>query len=105
MIEKTLASLAMLACVLMLVRLALKPHIRMRLDARMRSAAQRLRERLRERWRERLRRPRRKAQALPDDAAQAAEELIRRASQTGRVDREGNVYRPEKFGKPPKKPH
>ncbi len=101
MIEKTLASLAMLACVLMLVRLALKPHTRMRLDARMRSAARRLRER----WRERLKRPRRKAKPLPDDAAQAAEELIRRASQAGRVDRDGNVYRPEKFGKPPRKPH
>ena len=101
MIEKILAALAVLTCVLMLVRLALKPHVRVRLDVRLRAAAQRLRQRLSFL----MKRPPRKAKPLPDDAAQAAEELIRRASQTGRVDRDGNVYRPEKFGKPPKKLH
>ncbi len=100
MIEKTLAVVAVLACLLMLVRLVLKPRTRMQLDAGMRAAAHRLRERFRS-----LRRPRRKAKPLPDDAAQAAEELIRRASQAGRVDRDGNVSRPEKFGKPPSKLH
>lgn len=90
MIEKGFAAVVLVACLVMLLRLALGARRRQRFDAvairiwlRLRAAAAAV-------WR--WPRSRREARKLADDA-------IRRASQ-GQWD--GNVYRPEQFKRPPR---
>ena len=82
MIEKTLAAIALAACLGLLLRLLLPARQRARIDA----AARRLWH-----WRSHRR-----------DAAREAEEAIRRAQRN--VRRDGNVIRTDAF-KGPRKPH
>lgn len=93
MIEKLLAAGVLLVCVALLLRLALREPQRQRVDAlasRAAFASRRLARRLWF-WREHRQR-----------ATREAEEVIRRAK--GRVERDGNVIRPDSF-KEPRKPH
>jgi hypothetical protein len=92
MIEKLFAAVVLAVCLVMLLRMALKPARRQRLDA----AAQRLWARCRSLVRRKPPEP-----LTQQDAARAAEEAIRRARE-GRW--EGNVFRPRSFRRP-KKPH
>jgi hypothetical protein len=90
--ERMLASLALAACLVAMLRLVLKERQRQRLDALFRSAWQPVRRaalKLR-------RRP-----APPPDPARLTEEVIRRAREG---HWEGNVYKPRAFRRP-KKPH
>ncbi len=91
--EKTLAAVMLLLCAGMLLRMAIGPRRRARLDAwwaRTRAQGRSLW------WRARHWRSHRM------DAATQAEEAIRRAQQS--VRRDGNVYHPKNF-KGPRKPH
>ena len=91
--EKLLAGGVLLACVALLVRLALREEHRQRVDAaafRAAIAGRRLARRL---WFWRAHRQR---------ATREAEAVIRRAK--GRIERDGNVIRPDSF-KGPRKPH
>lgn len=92
--DKWLSALIVLACAVMLLRLAVGPRRRARLDAWVRV----LPARVRARWHV-LRRGRRARR----DAERLAEEAIARARRN-RVDKEGNVLRPDAF-KDPRKPH
>ncbi len=94
-IQKVLATIGLVICLVMLVRMTLAPRRRQAFDAAWRRAthglydtAQRLLH-----WRP----------AARKNAARAAEEAIERARRQA-VDREGNVYRPKSF-KGPRKPH
>lgn len=99
-IERLLSLLIALACLLMLVRLALGHARRARLAQGLRSRFQAWRPRAL--WRGRA--ARQAADQAARDAAQEAIERARRASRAGEVVREGNVYKPEAF-KGPRKPH
>ena len=113
MIEKLLAALVLIVCLVMLGRMMLPARQQQRFDALLRD------------WRDRLRslRDRRPWQrrAARQDAARTAEEAIRKARRAasrrpnahGGHDAEkaepegewdGNVFRPKSF-KPPQKPH
>ena len=85
--EKILAGLLLAVCLVMAWRLLLGDRRRRRLDDWFRSLPVRAR-RLRH-WR-----------ASRDEARRVAEEAIRRAR--GEVERDGNVYRPKSFRKPPR---
>ena len=107
-IEKLLAALVLVVCLVMLGRMLLPARQQQRFDAALRE------------WRDRLRalRHRRPWQrrAARQDAARTAEEAIRKARRTasrgnghdGKAEPEGewdgNVFRPKSF-KPPQKPH
>ncbi len=92
--DKWLSGLIVLACAVMLLRLAVGPRRRARLDAWARGVPVRVRAR----WHA-LRHGRRARQ----DAERLAEGAIARARRN-RVDKEGNVLRPDAF-KDPRKPH
>jgi hypothetical protein len=89
-IEKGFAAIVLAACLVMLLRLVLGASRRQRFDAVAIRAWLRLRASAIALWR--WPRSRRQARQLADDA-------IRRASQ---VERDGNVYRPEQFKRPPR---
>lgn len=96
MIEKVLAAIGLLACTVLLVRMALPSRRRQAFDAWARGAwhgSQRLGRRL-VAWRPSSRK----------QAARVAEEAIERARRAGSTERDGNVYRPKSF-KGPRKPH
>ena len=92
MIEKVFAALVLVACLVALARMALRPQHQRRLDAALRSAWQRVR---------RLGGSLRRKPRPPEDPARVAEEAIRRAREG---HWEGNVYKPRSFRRP-KKPH
>jgi hypothetical protein len=93
MVEKLLAVLTLVVCIVMLVRLLIGDRWRRRFDAFARGMWVRLRARVRYLWHWRESRRR---------AAAAAEQAIRRA-RLG-MERDGNVYRPDAFQEP-RKPH
>lgn len=84
MVEKTWAVIGLVACLLVWAGMALGPTRRERWRAHARGLVQR--------WRQRLRHPR---QAR--DAQREAAEAIERARRSPKVNREGNVYRPDRF--------
>ena len=92
MTEKILAALTIAACAVLLLRLLLGERRRARFDAMARRAwfAARRASFAAWHWRDRRR-----------SAAKIAEEAIRRARSAG-TEREGNVYKPKSFRKPPK---
>ena len=92
MVEKLLAGVVLLACVALFVRLLVAPRRRLLLDAWLRDVSRALAQRARGLWH--WRRSRREAQRLADEA-------IRRARGED-VERDGNVYRPKSFRKPPR---
>ena len=99
MVEKSVAALLALVCLVMLVRLVLPERLRWRVDAMAQSVWLAVRAQAVGLWHWRSSR---KA------AARLAEEAIRRARNG--VEREGNVYRPRSFQEPrgpdePRKPH
>lgn len=94
LIERVFAALAIAVCAVLLLRLAIGEKRRWRLD----SAFWR-------HWRS-LRRGLRTARRWPGarrDAAKVAEAAIRRAREAarGETERDGNVYKPKSFRKPP----
>ncbi|HSW07836.1 hypothetical protein [Aquabacterium sp.] len=95
MIEKVLAAIGLLVCIVLLVRMALAPRRRQAFDATMRGAWYNS-----QRWGQRVLRWRPSSRK---QAARVAEEAIERARRT-QTDRDGNVYRPKSF-KGPRKPH
>ena len=82
--EKILAVMGLLACLLVWAGMALGPARRQRWLARAQLFARQ--------WRQRLRRP---VQAR--HARREASAAIERARRAPKVDREGNVYRPDRF--------
>lgn len=92
MVEKLFAGLVLLVCVVLMVRLLLGARRRARFDAWARHTWHELVQRLRllRHWRS----SRREAQRVADEA-------IRRARGED-VERDGNVYRPKAFKKPPR---
>jgi len=93
MIEKLLAGLALLACIALLVRMALPERLRWTVDHHARRIWQAMQESAHRLWHWRTRRR---------QAAQQTKDAIRRAS--GQATRDGNVIRPKAF-KEPRKPH
>jgi hypothetical protein len=93
MMEKLLAALTLLVCLVLLLRLFMGERWRQRSDAFARRTWGRMRGRVLYLWYWRESRRR---------SAQAAEEAIRRARV--RMERDGNVYRPDAFQEP-RKPH
>lgn len=91
-IEKLLAGFALVLCAGLLLRLLIGQRRRYRLDAWCRDAFFGLRRRARSAWHWRSARK---------EAERVAEEAIRRA-RAGEVEREGNVYKPKSFRKPPR---
>lgn len=94
--EKVLAGLVVAVCLVLLVRLGLKPHLRYRFDQRAREAWQGLSGGARRLARRRPARP-----PSPEEAEKVAQEAIRRAQEGSW---RGNVYTPKSFRKP-RKPH
>ena len=93
MVEKIFAGIALAVCAVLLLRMALPERQRWRLDAAWQQAVRASRRLARRVW---FWRSHRQA------AAREAEEAIRRAQR--KVQRDGNVIRPESF-KGPRKPH
>jgi hypothetical protein len=106
-LQTALATGVLLVCVALLVRMAMSPRWRARLDAHARSVWARLRVwgrvfgrslgRASGGWR-----TRRKGQARAEAEAREAIERAMGAARRealGKVEREGNVYTPEAFGK------
>ena len=94
MIEKLLAAVVLAACALLFVRLLVGPRRRHRIDAALRSvpqAGRRMARSAREAWQWRT---------VRRSSKKAADEAIRRAREG--VTREGNVYKPKSFRKPPR---
>lgn len=90
-IEKLLAGIVLLACVALFVRLLVGARRRQRLDAWARRSTAALARQARLLWHWRSARA---------QARRVADEAIRRAR--GEVERDGNVYRPKSFKKPPR---
>jgi hypothetical protein len=88
MVEKSLAVMGLVACLLVWAGMALGPVRRQSWAARVRFFAQQ--------WKQRLRRPGR-VRAAQREAKREATEAIERARRTPKVGREGNVYRPDRF--------
>jgi hypothetical protein len=87
LVEKTFAAAMVAVCVLLLLRMLLRPRSRDRIDAVVRRGG--------ERWSGRVRR----LVAWPAAEARArreAKEAIQRARRSA-IEREGNVYRPKAF--------
>lgn len=82
--EKSFAVIGLVACLVVWAGMALGPARRQRALAALRQFGRR--------WQQRLRRP---VQAR--DARREAAEAIERARRAPKVDREGNVYRPDRF--------
>lgn len=113
--EILLATLVLIACLVLLVRLMLPPAQRARLDATGRRTFAGLRAGSLSAW-EALSSLRHRTPKARQDAARTAEEVIRRAREGQRPpgkgngaakpdgEWDGNVYRPKSF-KPPRKPH
>ncbi len=98
-IEKLLALATALACLVMLLRMVLKPAWRHRLDTTALRAWLQLRMGARQLWHWRQRRQAR------DQARRTAQAVIERARQSPpSVKRDGNVLTPESFQRP-RKPH
>ena len=96
MIEKTLAAVVLAVCALLLLRLVIGERRRYRLDAALRSAgrtAQRAARSVQSAWR---------WGGARRASKKAAIEAIRRARDGAGVTREGNVYKPKSFRKPPR---
>lgn len=93
MIEKLLAAAMFFLCIVLLVRLFIGVERRRRWDRAARKAWAAMRGRATYLWHWRASRQR---------AAVAAEEAIRRAR--AKMERDGNVYRPDAF-REPRKPH
>ena len=93
MFETAYAIVIVVACLAMLVRLAIGPTRRMRLDVALRSAWQSLSRRVHALWHWR---------AARAAAKRAADEALQRAR--AGVHRDGKVIRPESF-RSPRKPH
>ncbi|MBS0305000.1 MAG: hypothetical protein JSR43_06415 [Proteobacteria bacterium] len=88
-VDKLLATLGLIACLLLLARMAIGPRRRRRLDARLQQTAHGLVQRARALWRQ---------QRLHNQATRETEALIRRARQVQpRGRREGNAYRRNSF--------
>lgn len=96
MIERALAALILTACAVLLVRLLIGTRRRYRFDAFVRRACARLRDIGYSAFRHvKARR----------ESRRGAQEAIRRARggvDRESVDREGNVYKPRSFRKPPR---
>jgi hypothetical protein len=89
------AALGFAVCVVLLVRMAIGQHRRDRLDAGLQRTARALHRRGRALWQRRR---------LRGEVQREAEDLIERArrgqnnvGRAGRVERDGNVYRPRSF--------
>ena len=93
MMEKLLATITLGVCIVALLRLFMGDRWRRRSDAFARGLFARVRHRALHLWHWRASRRR---------AALAADEAIRRAR--ARMERDGNVYRPDAF-REPRKPH
>ena len=96
MIEKIFAAVVLAGCALLLVRLMLSERRRYRLDAALRSvarSAQRAARSVQSAWR---------WGGAQRASKKAAIEAIRRARDGAGVTREGNVYKPKSFRKPPR---
>lgn len=91
MIEKVLAGVALAICAGMLLRMLIGARRRARLDAGLRRFWLGLRARVIATWRWRSARK---------EAERVAEDAIRRARDG--VQRDGNVYRPKSFKRPPR---
>ena len=99
MVEKILAAVVLGVCALLLVRLMLGERRRDRLDAALRSVARSAQRAARSvqsvqsawRW-----------GGVRRASKKAAIEAIRRARDGSGVTREGNVYKPKSFRKPPR---
>ncbi len=90
-IEKLLAGVALAICAGMLVRMLIGEHRRARLDGWLRRVWLGLRARVIAVWRWR---------SVRKEAERVAEDAIRRARDG--VQRDGNVYRPKSFKRPPR---
>jgi hypothetical protein len=90
-IEKVLAGIVVALCAGLFVRLLVGERRRRRLDAWLQQAWAALARRARAAWHWRSARK---------EAQRVADEAIRRAR--GEVEREGNVYKPKSFKKPPR---
>jgi len=98
MVMQILAGMVAVLCVVMLARLLLRPHQRRRFDASIQNMWQRLSYRARVAWHGMKHwRARRQAKHA---AATQAQDLINRM-RIRSVVREGNVYKPEAFSRPP----
>ena len=96
MVEKIFAAVVLAVCALLLVRLVIGERRRYRLDAALRSVArtaQRATRSVQSAWQWR---------GARRAAKKAAIETIRRARDGAGVTREGNVYKPKSFRKPPR---
>lgn len=93
--ERVIALLVALACLVLLGRLALGPSRRARLDRAVRQRWQAWRWHLRG-WTT--------SRAARQEAERAAREAIERARRVQAIEREGNVLKPDAF-KGPRKPH
>lgn len=91
MIEKVLAGALLAVCVVLLARLLLGARRRRQFDAWAGASGRAVAYRARRLWHWRAER---------DEARRVADEAIRRAR--GEVERDGNVYRPKSFKKPPR---
>ena len=87
MIEKVLAAVVLIVCLVFMARLLVGVRRRMKFDAWARGIWNRVRDLYR--WR-----------ASRKTAERAAEEAIRRARENGTW--EGNVYKPKSFKRPPR---
>ena len=94
MVEGAFAAIALAACALLLVRLAIGERRRWRFDASVRRTALRLRRFALRAWHWR------DARRAAEQARRAADEAIKRARDRGEWD--GNVYTPKSFRKPPR---
>ena len=92
--DKILPALTLAACAVLMARLLIGERRRARFDAAARRGWFVVRRRVLLTWHWR---------ASKRAAAQAAEEAIRRART--RAQRDGNVYKPDTFRKPPNKLH
>jgi len=96
MIERVFAGIVLAVCALMLVRLMLDDRRRWRFDSFFRRSWQRIVETgaVVRHWR--------KARRNATHARQMADEAIQRARGRRPVEKEGNVYTPKSFRKPPR---
>jgi hypothetical protein len=91
--QELLASIGLLVCLVMLLRMGIGERRRAGIDSRLQVTWRNLRAKGRLAWTERRNRK------ASGEAAREAEELIQRARQgKPAVPREGNVYRPRQFG-------
>jgi hypothetical protein len=95
--DKALAAMIFVACIVMLARLWMGDQRRYRFDVATRRFGLALKQRVLQAWHWR---------SSKRAAAQAADDLIRRARQKdAQGEWDGNVYKPKSFRKPPNKLH